>query len=45
MSKDPNWTQLGCGCVQLLFCWSVIPWLWSIWWGYEIYAKSSDKKG
>mmetsp|Transcript_2310 Transcript_2310/g.1653 ORF Transcript_2310/g.1653 Transcript_2310/m.1653 type:complete len:80 (+) Transcript_2310:20-259(+) len=32
-------TTLIVGIVQLLTCWILIGWIWSIWWGYLIWQK------
>ena len=31
------------GLIQFLFCWAVVPWIWSIVHGYWIYEKGAKK--
>ena len=39
MGRSLNALALLFGVLQLLFCMAIIPWIWSIWHGYQIWKK------
>ena len=39
MGRSLNALALLFGVLQLLFCLAIIPWIWSIWHGYQIWKK------
>ncbi len=40
ISSSFSSTAFLVGLVQLLTCWLIVGWIWSIYWGYLIFKKS-----
>ena len=40
--KGLNVVALIFGCIQLIFSWAVLPWIWSIIHGYYIFEKGAE---
>eukprot|EP00285_Hemiselmis_virescens_P016163 CAMPEP_0173386298 /NCGR_PEP_ID=MMETSP1356-20130122/8898_1 /TAXON_ID=77927 ORGANISM="Hemiselmis virescens, Strain PCC157" /NCGR_SAMPLE_ID=MMETSP1356 /ASSEMBLY_ACC=CAM_ASM_000847 /LENGTH=94 /DNA_ID=CAMNT_0014342473 /DNA_START=46 /DNA_END=330 /DNA_ORIENTATION=+ len=41
-AMESKWSTVIIGVLQLLTCWFILGWIWSIWWGWLIFSKSSD---